>query len=38
MRLAKGILCAGLHLYFNAYFPVGALESAWFPRMKLLQK
>jgi lysophospholipid acyltransferase len=38
VRLAKGILCAGLHLYFNAYFPVGALESAWFPRMKLLQK
>ena len=37
VRLAKGILCAGLHLYFNAYFPVHALESAWFPRMSFLQ-
>ena len=38
VRLAKGILCAGLHLYFNAYFPVDALESAWFPRMSFLQR
>jgi lysophospholipid acyltransferase len=38
LRLAKGILCAALHLYFNAYFPVDALESAWFPRMNFLQR
>lgn len=38
MRLAKGITCAALHLYFTAYFPVDALEAAWFPRMKFLHK
>lgn len=38
LRLAKGIICAGLHLYFNTLFPVNSLESAWFPRMPFLQK
>jgi len=38
LRLGKGILCAALHLYFTAYFPVAALESAWFPRMNFLRR
>mmetsp|Transcript_19134 Transcript_19134/g.57764 ORF Transcript_19134/g.57764 Transcript_19134/m.57764 type:complete len:484 (-) Transcript_19134:1770-3221(-) len=38
LRLAKGILCAALHLWANGYFPVSYLESAWFPDLNMFQK
>jgi hypothetical protein len=38
LRVAKGVLCAALHLAANSYVPVSHLESSWFPDLNMLQK